>query len=105
MAGISEFIVSVVELIDAQADDIRCSFLKSANSVVLNIIVGVICIIGLVFFLLGLHTLLEKTIGEIWAYFACSAVAFLSSFIIYKVFRAKWYNKRKAKNSSIDARE
>jgi len=89
MAGISEFIVSVVELVDAQAEDIRSSFLKSANSVVLNIIVGVICILGLVFFLLGLHTLLEKTIGEIWAYFACSAVAFLSSIIVYKVFRAK----------------
>ncbi len=89
MAGISEFIVSVVELVDAQAEDIRSSFLKSANSVVLNIIVGVICILGLVFFLLGLHTLLEKTIGEIWSYFACSAVAFLSSVIVYKVFRAK----------------
>ena len=89
MAGISEFIVSVVELVDAQASDIRRSFLKSTNSVLLNIITGIICIIGLVFFLLGLHALLEKTIGEIWAYFACSAVAFLSSIIVYKVFRAK----------------
>ena len=65
MAGISEFIVSVVELVDAQADDIRCSFLRSANSVLLNTITSVICIIGLVFFLLGLHTLLEKTIEKI----------------------------------------
>ena len=89
MAGISEFIVSVVELVDAQASDIRRSFLKSANSVLLNIITGVICIIGLVFFLLGLYVLLEKTIGEIWAYFACSIAAFLSSIIVYKVFRAK----------------
>ena len=89
MAGISEFIVSVVELVDAQASDIRRSFLKSANSVLLNIIMGVICIIGLVFFLLGLHALLEKTIGEIWAYFACSIVAFLCSIIVYKVLSCK----------------
>ena len=89
MAGISEFIVSVVELLDAQADDIRCSFLRSANSVLLNTITSVICIIGLVFFLLGLHTLLEKTIGEIWAYFACSIAAFLCSIIVYKVLSCK----------------
>ncbi len=89
MAGISEFIVSVVELVDAQASDIRRSFLKSANSVLLNIITGIICIIGLVFFLLGLHALLEKTIGEIWAYFACSIVAFLCSIIVYKALSCK----------------
>lgn len=89
MAGISEFIVSVVELVDAQASDIRRSFLKSANSILLNIITGVICIIGLVFFLLGLHVLLEKTIGEIWAYFACSIAAFLCSIIVYKVLSCK----------------
>ena len=85
MAGISEFIVSVVELVDAQASDIRRSFLKSANSVFLNIITGIICIIGL----LGLHALLEKTIGEIWAYFACSIAAFLCSIIAYKVLSCK----------------
>lgn len=89
MAGISEFIVSVVELVDAQASDIRRSFLKSANSVLLNIITGIICIIGLVFFLLGLHAFLEKTIGEIWAYFACSIAAFLCSIIVYKVLSCK----------------
>ena len=89
MAGISEFIVSVVELVDAQASDIRRSFLKSANSVLLNIITGVICIIGLVFFLLGLHALLEKTIGEIWACFACSIVAFLCSIVVYKALSCK----------------
>ena len=91
MAGISEFIVSVVELVDAQASDIRRPFFrsKSANSVLLNIITGVICIIGLVFFLLGLHALLEKTIGEIWAYFACSIAAFLCSIIMYKVLSCK----------------
>ena len=89
MAGISEFIVSVVELVEAQADEIRCTFLKSANTDLLNTITSKICNIGLEFFLLGLHTLLEKTIGEIWAYFSCAIAAFLCSAVVYKVFRAK----------------
>ena len=56
MAGfsISEFLISVVELVEAQADDIRASFVKSAGSIIALCVVAIIAVVGFIFLLLGL---------------------------------------------------
>ncbi|WP_169975640.1 MULTISPECIES: hypothetical protein [unclassified Campylobacter] len=88
MANISEFIVSIVELVEAQADDIRHSFFKSASGFLLTVTATVLAIIGFIFFLVGLNILLVSMIGEVAAYLSTSFVAFIAAFIIYKV--ASW---------------
>lgn len=88
MANISEFIVSVVELVEAQADDIRRSFFRSADGFLLTVTATILAIIGFIFFLIGLNFLLVSILGEIGAYFVTSFVAFVSAFIVYKV--ASW---------------
>ena len=100
MAGISEFIVSVVELVDAQASDIRRSFLKSANSVLLNIITGIICIIGLVFFC---TRFLKKLSGKFGRILLALLQLFYALLSYIRCFRAKRNDKRKAKTSGVYA--
>ena len=57
MAGfsISEFLISVVELVEAQADDIKASFVKSAGNIIALCVVSIIAVVGFIFLLLGLN--------------------------------------------------
>lgn len=89
MASISEFIVSVVELIDAQATDIRQGFAASADAFLIKCVVAILAVVGFVFFLFGLHLLFIKFFGEMGGYFATSGVAFIISFVLYRVAKCK----------------
>ncbi|MFL1705479.1 MULTISPECIES: hypothetical protein [unclassified Campylobacter] len=91
MANISEFLVSVVELVEAQADDIRHSFFKSADSFLILVVAHILAIIGFVFFLIGLNILLVSMFNEVAAYLTTACIAFISAFIFYRV--ALWKTK------------
>ncbi|MDO5045353.1 hypothetical protein [Campylobacter sp.] len=91
MASISEFLVSVVELVEAQADDIRRSFFQSADSFLILVVAHILAIIGFVFFLIGLNTLLVSLLNEVAGYLITAFIAFVSAFIFYRV--ALWKTK------------
>lgn len=90
--SISEYIISVVELVEAQANDIRKSFEKSAGRILSLSIVVSMMILGLIFLILGLYALFKIWVGEVGAYFLTSLVSFLISFIIYGIFiwKTRW---------------
>ncbi len=94
MAGfsISEFLISVVELVEAQVDDIKASFVKSAGNIIALCIVAIIAVVGFIFLLLGLNLAFQTWVGKLGAYFLTSGVAFLLSFIIYMVYL--WKTKK-----------
>ncbi|MGG7048269.1 MULTISPECIES: hypothetical protein [unclassified Campylobacter] len=89
MASLSESIVSVVELVEAQATDIRQSFTASADALLIKCVVAVLAVVGFVFLLLGANLFFAKFLGDINGYFATSGLAFLISFILYKVAKCK----------------
>lgn len=94
MAGfsISEFLISAVELVEAQADDIKASFVKSAGSIIALCVVAIIAVVGFIFLLLGLNLAFQMWVGKLGAYFLTSGAAFLLSFIIYMVYL--WKTKK-----------
>ena len=91
MASVSEFIVSVVELVEAQADDIRRSFFESANGFLILVVAHILAIIGFLFFLIGLNIFLVNTFNDVVGYLATAFIAFVSAFIFYRV--ALWKAK------------
>ena len=94
MAGfsISEFLISVVELVEAQADDIKASFVKSTGNIIALCVVAIIAVVGFIFLLLGLNLVFQIWVGKLGAYFLTSGVAFLLSFVIYMVYL--WKTKK-----------
>lgn len=85
MASISEFIISVVELIEAQTEEVRRSFFGSANGFLINVVVAALVVVGFVFLLSGLFALLSHFFGAIVAYFGTAMCAFVLAFLCYKV--------------------
>ena len=88
MAGftLSEFVISAVELVEAQANDIRTSFVKSAASIITLVVVAAIAIAGFIFLLLGINMAFELWVkNKMGAYFLTSGSAFILAFIVYKV--------------------
>lgn len=83
--SISEFIISAVELVEAQADDIIKSFEKSAIGVLSIGVVAAITIVGFIFLLLGINMLFELWVGKPGAYFLTSLVSFIIAFAVYGV--------------------
>jgi uncharacterized membrane protein YcjF (UPF0283 family) len=89
---LSEFIISVVELVEAQFEEMRRSLHKSAWSVAYILISSLLALFGFLLSLWGIKLILEQYIGEVGSYFALSALTFLLAFIVAKV--AKWIAKK-----------
>jgi hypothetical protein len=89
---LSEFIISVVELVEAQFEEMRRSLHKSAWSVAYILISSLLALFGFLLSLWGIKLILEQYIGVVGSYFALSALTFLLAFIVAKV--AKWIAKK-----------
>lgn len=91
--SISEFIISIVELVDAQMDDMRISFHKSAEGVGLLLLCVLVQLVAFVFALIGVRLLLSLFVGEIVSYFIAAVLSLLIALFIAKV--ASWKSKKK----------
>lgn len=87
--SLSEFFISAVELVEAEACNIKDSFVKSANGIVFMIVVAALAIIGSVFLFIGVFLLLELWTGKILAYFLTAGIIFTAVLILYGVSLAK----------------
>lgn len=89
---LSEFIISVVELVEAQFEEMRASLHRSAWSLVYILISSLLVVFGLLFSLWGIKLVLENYIGEVGSYFVLSLLTFILSFIVAKV--AAWIARK-----------
>jgi len=89
---LSEFIISVVELVEAQFEEMRLSLHKSAWSLAYILVSSLLVLFGFLLFLWGIKLILEQYVGEVGSYFILSALTFLLAFILAKV--AKWVAKK-----------
>ncbi|QOQ88131.1 hypothetical protein IMC76_03210 [Campylobacter corcagiensis] len=87
--SLSEFFISAVELVEAEAYNIKDSFVKSANGIVFMIVVAALAIVGSVFLFIGVFLLLELWTGKILAYFLTAGIIFTVVLILYGVSLAK----------------
>ncbi|MDG4812393.1 hypothetical protein P8629_05185 [Hydrogenovibrio sp. 3SP14C1] len=89
---LSEFIISVVELLEAQFEEMRLSLHKSAWSLAYILISSLLVVFGFLFSLWGVKLALEEYIGDVGSYFVVSVLTFILSFIVAKV--AAWVAKK-----------
>lgn len=87
--SLSEFFISAVELVEAQAYNIKDSFVKSAGEIVFMFVIAALAIIGAVFLFIGVFLLLELWSGKILAYFLTAGMVFTIVLILYGVSVAK----------------
>lgn len=90
---ISEFIISIVELADAQVDEIRLSLHKSAEGIGLLFLSVLLLLVAFIFALIGTRLLLLLLVGEIVSYFTVAVLSLLIALFIAKV--ASWKSKKK----------
>lgn len=90
---ISEFIISAVELIEAQVDEIRYSMHKSAEGLIFLLISALLIFTAVVFGLIGVRLLLVPVVGEVFSYFIVSVGTILVALFFMKV--ASWKVKKK----------
>lgn len=89
---LSEFIISVVELVEAQFEEMRASLHKSAWSVAYILVSSLLALFGFLLALWGVKLILEKYFGEVGSYFVLSILALILSFIVAKV--AGWIARK-----------
>lgn len=89
---LSEFIISVVELVEAQFEEMRVSLHKSAWSMAFVLVSSLLLLIGFLFSLWGMKLILETYVGEIGSYFVLSVLTLILSFLVAKV--ATWVAKK-----------
>lgn len=89
---LSEFIISVVELVEAQFEEMRASLHKSAWSLAYILVSSLLALFGFLLLLWGVKLILEKYVGEVGAYFVLSVLTLILSFIVAKV--ATWIGKK-----------
>lgn len=80
--SLSEFIIAISELIDAQFEDMRNSLHKSMQSATLTMLASLTALVGLVFALIGANMLLSLYFGKIAAYFLTALIAFLVTLML-----------------------
>ncbi|MFP4331883.1 MAG: hypothetical protein ACLFQJ_01155 [Campylobacterales bacterium] len=90
---ISEFIISVVELVEAQVDEIRYSMHKSAEGLIFLLVSALLIFTAIVFALIGIRLLFVSIVGEVFSYFIVSAGTVLVALFFMKV--ASWKVKKK----------
>lgn len=87
--SLSEFFISAVELVEAEAYNIKDTFVKGASDIVFLVVVAALSIIGFVFLFKGVFLLLTIWKGEIVANFLTAGIVFVLVLILYGVSRAK----------------
>ncbi|RXJ80179.1 hypothetical protein [Arcobacter sp. F2176] len=85
---ISEFIISVIELIEAQVREIESSFVSSAKGLIIKLFSLSLLVLASVFFFLGIKVWIESYLGEIFAYLITSFIILVLALIVSKV--ASW---------------
>lgn len=91
---ISEFIISVVELIEAQIKEVESSFVNSAKGLLIKLFSLSLLIMASIFFFLGIKVWIESYLGEIFAYFITAFVILILALIVSKVASWKIEQKR-----------
>ncbi|MFK2822971.1 hypothetical protein [Arcobacter sp. YIC-80] len=91
---ISEFIISVVELIEAQVEEIKLSFSETLKGLILFFLAVLIFFTTIIFLLLGIKASIAIYWGEIPAYFLTALITMIIGLIILKVSAWKIKNKR-----------
>lgn len=87
--SLSEFFISAVELVEAEAESIKDSFVKSAGDVIFTAVIAVLFIAGCIFAFIGIRMLFEIWVGEVGSYFLTSVIVFLLCGALYGVSFAK----------------
>lgn len=90
---LSEFIISVVELVEAQFDEMRYKIHCSAKSVFAMMLTTLLIFVALVFCLLGIRVWVEFYYGEIASYFITAFITLIITLFVAKV--ASWKNKQR----------
>ncbi|RXJ83329.1 hypothetical protein [Arcobacter sp. CECT 8985] len=91
---ISEFIISVVELIEAQIKEVESSFVNSAKGLLIKLFSLSLLVMASIFFFLGIKVWIESYLGEIFAYFITAFVILILALIVSKVASWKIEQKR-----------
>lgn len=91
---ISEFIISVIELIEAQIKEIESSFVNSAKGLLIKLFSLSLLVMASIFFFLGIKVWIESYLGEIFAYFITAFIILILALIVSKVASWKIEQKR-----------
>jgi len=91
---VSEFIISVVELIEAQIKEVESSLVSRAKSLIIKLFALSLLVLASVFFFIGIKIWIESYLGEIFAYFITALIIFILALIVSKVASWKIEQKR-----------
>ena len=91
---ISEFIISIVELLEAQVKEIESSFLITVKNLIIKMFILSLFVIATIFFFLGIKIWIEGYLGEILAYFITSFLICILALLISKVILWKIEQER-----------
>lgn len=91
---VSEFIISVVELIEAQIKEVESSLVSSAKGLIIKLFALSLLVLASVFFFIGIKIWIESYLGEIFAYFITALIIFILALIVSKVASWKIEQKR-----------
>ncbi len=91
---ISEFIISVVELIEAQIKEVESSLVSSAKGLIIKLFALSLLVLSSIFFFIGIKIWIESYLGEIFAYFITALIIFILALIVSKVASWKIEQKR-----------
>ncbi|NVJ53910.1 MAG: hypothetical protein HWD90_09435 [Campylobacteraceae bacterium] len=85
---ISEFIISVVELVEAQIKEVESSLVNSAKGLLIKLFALSLLVLASIFFFIGIKIWIESYLGEILAYFITALIILILALIVSKV--ASW---------------
>jgi len=91
---VSEFIISVVELIEAQIKEVESSLVSSAKGLIIKLFALSLLVLSSVFFFIGIKIWIESYLGEVFAYFITALIIFILALIVSKVASWKIEQKR-----------
>lgn len=89
---ISEFIISLLELVEAQVHEIRESLHRSAWGLGFILVASLLLFVAFVFILWGVRLLIEPLAGEIGSYFLTALLCLILVAILAKA--ASWQVKK-----------
>lgn len=90
---VSEFIISFIELIEIQTEEIKLSYVNSGQGLILYFLTALLFFITIIFLSLGIKIWVEINYGEVIAYFSIALITLIISLITLRV--ALWKMKKK----------
>lgn len=91
---VSEFIISFIELIEIQTEEIKLSYVNSGQGLILYFFTALLFFITIIFLLLGIKIWVELNYGEVIAYFSMAFITLILSLIALRVTLWKMKKKR-----------